>query len=70
MLSDIEQAMATFKTAGIKELILDLRYNGGGDGEATTLLSNYIAPSTAEGKLWPAGNTMTNIQSTIAKRVQ
>jgi len=51
MLSDIEQAMATFKTAGIKELILDLRYNGGGDGEATALLANYIAPSTAEGKI-------------------
>lgn len=51
MLSDIEEAMATFKTAGIKALILDLRYNGGGDGEATALLANYIAPSSAEGKV-------------------
>lgn len=51
MLSDIHDAMATLKAAGIKELILDLRYNGGGDGEATSLLSNYIAPASAEGKI-------------------
>lgn len=51
MLSDIDDAMATFKSAGIQELVLDLRYNGGGDGQATSLLANYIAPASAEGKI-------------------
>lgn len=51
MLSDIDDAMATFKSAGIKYLVLDLRYNGGGDGQATSLLANYIAPASAEGKI-------------------
>lgn len=51
MTEDIDEAMAMFKTAGVKELILDLRYNGGGDGRATQLLANYIAPASAEGKV-------------------
>lgn len=51
MLNDIEEAMAMFKAAGVKQLILDLRYNGGGDGRATQLLANYIAPTSADGKL-------------------
>jgi hypothetical protein len=51
MLDDINNAMSTFKAAGIKELILDLRYNGGGDGLATTLLANYIAPASANKKI-------------------
>ncbi|MCK9628144.1 MAG: S41 family peptidase [Bacteroidales bacterium] len=51
MLSDIETAMAVFKAANVKELILDLRYNGGGDGAATQMLSNYLAPASANGKV-------------------
>lgn len=51
MLDDIRDAMAIFKSAGIKELILDLRYNGGGDGKATSLLANYLAPEGTNGKL-------------------
>lgn len=51
MLSDIDEAMALFKSSNIKELILDMRYNGGGDGEATQLLANYIAPPSANGKI-------------------
>ncbi len=47
MLDDINMAMAQFKAAGVEELILDLRYNGGGDGRATTLLANYLAPESA-----------------------
>ena len=51
MTSEIDNAMATFKAANVKELILDLRYNGGGDAAATQLLSNYIAPASANGKI-------------------
>ena len=51
MLDDINDAMKIFKQTGIKELILDLRYNGGGDGRATSLLANYLAPASANTKL-------------------
>ncbi|OFZ11082.1 MAG: hypothetical protein A2465_03690 [Bacteroidetes bacterium RIFOXYC2_FULL_39_11] len=51
MLNDIDEAMAMFKSENVKELILDLRYNGGGDSKATSLLANYIAPVSAENKI-------------------
>lgn len=51
MLSDIDNAMARFKAAGVKDMILDLRYNGGGDSRASELLCNYLAPASADGKL-------------------
>jgi C-terminal processing protease CtpA/Prc len=51
MLDDIKEAMNLFKTNNISELILDLRYNGGGDSRATKLLANYIAPASAQGAL-------------------
>lgn len=35
----------------IDELIVDLRYNGGGAGNAAELMTNIIAPSSADGRL-------------------
>lgn len=52
MLDDIDNAMAQFKAAGVKKLILDLRYNGGGEASASDLLTNYLAPPSAEGKAY------------------
>jgi len=49
-LDDIHDAMATFHAAGVKKLIIDLRYNGGGDSRASQLLVDYLAPKSAEGK--------------------
>ena len=49
-LNDIHEAMTTFHDAGIKKLIVDLRYNGGGDSRASQLLVDYLAPKAAEGK--------------------
>lgn len=51
-LSDITEAMETFRAAGVKTLILDLRYNGGGDSRASQLLVNYLAPASAKGKVY------------------
>lgn len=51
MMEDIDNAMNLFKSNDISELILDLRYNGGGDNRATELLANYIAPSSAQGEI-------------------
>lgn len=52
MLDDINNAMVYLKTAGIHKLILDLRYNGGGDSRASQLLIDYLAPLSANGKVY------------------
>lgn len=49
-LSDIENAMDAFKSAGVRTLIMDLRYNGGGDSRASQLLVNCLAPRSSIGK--------------------
>ncbi len=48
--SEIDAAFSKFKAAGIKDLIVDIRYNGGGSVDATEYLDNLIAPSAAVGQ--------------------
>ncbi|MCF0177328.1 MAG: hypothetical protein HUJ90_01775 [Bacteroidales bacterium] len=52
MMDDIDEAMAQFKAAGVHKLILDLRYNTGGDMSACDLLAGYIAPKEVEGQIY------------------
>ncbi len=52
MLDDIDNAMQLFREAGVKHLILDLRYNGGGDGRASQRLVDYVAPKSAIGQTY------------------
>ena len=49
-IEDIDNAMATFSKAGCKTLIIDLRYNGGGDSRVSDRLMSYLAPPEAVGK--------------------
>ncbi|MBQ6073935.1 MAG: hypothetical protein IJK90_08510 [Bacteroidales bacterium] len=49
-LNDIDEAMTWFHDNGIHNLIIDLRYNGGGDSRASQLLVDYLAPKSAVGK--------------------
>lgn len=51
-LEDIDNAFALFKEAGVKKVILDLRYNGGGDSRAEKLLVSYLAPQSADGQVF------------------
>ncbi len=51
-LSDISEAMETFRAAGVKTVILDLRYNGGGDSRASQLMVDYLAPEMQTGKIY------------------
>ena len=51
-LDDIDNAMKTLHDAGVKKVIIDLRYNGGGDTRASQLLVDYLAPKAAEGKTY------------------
>ena len=49
-LDDIAQAMTYFRDNGVHKLIMDLRYNGGGDTRASDTLMTYLAPRSAVGK--------------------
>ena len=51
-LDDIDSAFVKFKEAGVKKVILDLRYNGGGDSRAEELLISYLAPDSADNKVY------------------
>lgn len=49
-LGDIAESMTWFHDQGIRNLIVDLRYNGGGDSRASDTLMTYLAPKSAVGK--------------------
>ena len=51
-LEEIDRAMAIFKSAGVRCLILDLRYNGGGDSRASQRLVDFLAPASARGEVY------------------
>ena len=51
MMDDINSAIAKMKAANVKNLILDLRYNGGGDSRPTALLANLLANKDCDGKV-------------------
>ncbi|MBR5056895.1 MAG: hypothetical protein IKX03_06835, partial [Bacteroidales bacterium] len=51
-LDDISQAMETVLAAVVKTVILDLRYNGGGDSRASQLMVDYLAPEDQTGKIY------------------
>ncbi len=48
-MDDVSEAMEYFHSNGIRDLILDLRYNGGGDSNVSQLMVNYLAPASANG---------------------
>lgn len=49
MLDDIKTAMKAFHERGIHKVIVDIRYNGGGDVSAATELVSWLAPIPAQG---------------------
>ena len=63
MLNDITDAMEYFKSNNVKTLILDLRYNGGGDSRASNLLVSYLAPSSAIGRVYVRRTHNRNLAS-------
>ena len=50
--ADMDTAFKEFKKQGVKKLILDLRYNGGGSSTVSDTLASYIAPKEAQGKTY------------------
>ena len=49
---ELEDVFADFKAEGVSDLILDLRYNGGGSVETARILSSMICPASCAGKLF------------------
>lgn len=47
----LDQLFARFKSAGIRDLIVDLRYNNGGAVATAQYLDSAIAPATAQNKV-------------------
>jgi C-terminal processing protease CtpA/Prc len=49
--TELNEAFGMFKSAGINDLIVDLRYNPGGSTETQDALANHIAPAAASNKV-------------------
>lgn len=47
---ELDKVFADFKSKNVTELVLDLRYNGGGYGSVSSHLGSLIAPTSAAGK--------------------
>ena len=50
--NELDKIFADFKSKNVTELVLDLRYNGGGYGTVSSYLGSLIAPSSAVGKVF------------------
>jgi len=48
--TELTNTIGKFQASGVKDLIVDLRYNGGGSVETCEKLCNMLAPSKANGK--------------------
>ena len=49
--AEVQSSMEFFQNQGIQELIIDLRYNGGGSVAVAEQISNYLIQSANSGKL-------------------
>ncbi|OKS86343.1 S41 family peptidase [Mucilaginibacter polytrichastri] len=49
--TQLDAIFSTFKTSGITDLVVDLRYNGGGYVETAEYIDNLIAPASASNSL-------------------
>jgi carboxyl-terminal processing protease len=50
--NELDKVFADFKSKNVTELVLDMRYNGGGYGTVSSYLGSLIAPSSAVGKVF------------------
>lgn len=50
--NELRQRFAEFKTEGVEEFVLDLRYNGGGLVTSAQILAGLLAPESALGKIF------------------
>lgn len=63
----LDAALKEFKAAGVRKMIVDLRYNGGGDSSASDTLVSFIAPAGCAGKPYVTrthNSTLSNLNKT------
>lgn len=60
--SEVQTSMEYFQNQGIQELIIDLRYNGGGSVAVAEQISNYLIQSSNSGKLMYT-NKLNNLKT-------
>ncbi len=60
---ELETVIQSFKTTGINDLVVDLRYNGGGRVDYQELLANLLAPPAAKGQVMSTQQWNTRYQS-------
>ncbi len=51
-IAELNAAFGSFKTEGVNELVIDLRYNGGGKMDVVTHLAGLIIPDNVDGELF------------------
>ncbi|TAH19285.1 MAG: hypothetical protein EAZ08_08935 [Cytophagales bacterium] len=59
-----------FRQGGVSELVLDLRYNGGGYVSTMGHLANLIAPASANGKILSQQKWNATIQAQFGQQIQ
>jgi len=52
LLTPLDAAMSDFKSQGVSELVLDLRYNGGGYVSVANTIASYVAGASGSGKVF------------------
>ncbi|PZX48663.1 S41 family peptidase [Algoriphagus chordae] len=65
---EVDESMAFFEAAGIDELIIDLRYNGGGSVAVAEQINNYLIQTSNSGKLMYT-NKLNSLKSELQKSV-
>lgn len=65
---DLKAVFADFKSQGIDELVLDLRYNSGGSVETAILLCSMIAPASQVGDILLKGQYNEAVTDYFAKK--
>ncbi len=65
--AEIDETFTKFADSNVKDLIIDLRYNGGGYVNTAEYIINKIAPSSANGKVMFAEHYNTMMQNKEAE---
>lgn len=65
---EVDESMKFFEDAGIDELIIDLRYNGGGSVAVAEQINNYLIQSSNTGKLMYT-NKLNSLKTNLQKSV-
>lgn len=66
---EVDESMAFFIEAGIEELIIDLRYNGGGSVAVAEQISNYLIQASNSDKLMYT-NQLNSLKKDLQKSVK